>query len=45
MAVTPSTMSPLGSAAPDFSLPDTISGLSVPHLNRIAGRHDIKTEG
>ena len=29
MAVTPSTMSPLGSAAPDFTLPDTISGRDV----------------
>ncbi|MFP5307901.1 MAG: thioredoxin family protein, partial [Gammaproteobacteria bacterium] len=26
MALTPSTMLPLGTPAPDFSLPDTVSG-------------------
>jgi peroxiredoxin len=29
MALTPSTMSPLGAAAPDFSLPDTVSGKTM----------------
>jgi peroxiredoxin len=29
MALTPSTMLPLGTAAPDFSLPDTVSGQTM----------------
>src|SRR5436190_22385378 len=29
MALTPSTMLPLGTAAPDFSLPDTVSGKTL----------------
>jgi peroxiredoxin len=29
MALTPSTMSPIGTPAPDFSLPDTVSGKTV----------------
>jgi peroxiredoxin len=29
MALTPSTMLPLGTAAPDFSLPDTVSGKTM----------------
>ena len=29
MALTPSTMLPLGTKAPDFSLPDAISGETV----------------
>src|SRR5688572_12446449 len=29
MALTPSTMLPLGTAAPDFSLPDVVSGKKV----------------
>jgi peroxiredoxin len=29
MALTPSTMQPLGTAAPDFSLPDTVSGKTM----------------
>ncbi len=38
MAYTESNMLPLGTAAPDFSLPDTISGNTI-HLNDIAGRN------
>src|SRR3569623_656128 len=30
MALTPSTMPPLGMQAPDFSLPDTVSGENLP---------------
>jgi len=37
MAETPSTMIPLGTPAPDFSLPDTISG-------KIMGLNDFKSE-
>ena len=36
MALTPSTMVPLGTLAPDFSLPDTISGRTV-RLSEFAG--------
>ena len=37
MALTPSTMSPLGSAAPDFSLTDTVSGKTM-SLSSVAGK-------
>ncbi len=37
MALTPSTMLPLGTTAPDFSLPDVVSGQSV-SLERFAGQ-------
>jgi hypothetical protein len=37
VALTPSTMSPLGTAAPDFSLQDTVSGKTVT-LASFAGR-------
>jgi peroxiredoxin len=37
MALTPSTMSPLGTAAPDFSLPDTVSGKTM-SLAAFAGK-------
>ncbi len=37
MAATPSTMVPLGSPAPDFRLPDTVSGEMV-SLNSFAGK-------
>jgi peroxiredoxin len=33
MALTPSTMSPLGTAAPDFALQDTVSGESISLLS------------
>lgn len=36
MALTPSTMMPLGSTAPDFTLPDTISGKQL-NLQNIKG--------
>ncbi|HTL48063.1 MAG TPA: thioredoxin family protein [Verrucomicrobiae bacterium] len=37
MALTPSTMQPLGSAAPDFSLPDVVTGKKI-SLKDSAGR-------
>src|SRR3989344_4064125 len=37
MVLTPSTMMPLGSAAPDFSLPDVISGKRM-SLSDFAGK-------
>ncbi|MBI3856121.1 MAG: thioredoxin family protein [Planctomycetes bacterium] len=37
MALTPSTMSPLGAAAPDFSLEDTVSGETLT-LSSFAGK-------
>lgn len=36
MALTPSNMIPLGSAAPDFTLPDTVSGKTL-SLNELKG--------
>lgn len=37
MAATPSTMAPLGSRAPDFRLPDTVSGETI-SLDSFAGK-------
>lgn len=38
MAATPSTMMPLGTTAPDFSLPDTISGKTL-SLSELRGKN------
>lgn len=40
MALTPSTMLPLGTSAPDFALPDTISGRTVA-LKDFAGKRAL----